>query len=176
MVIGPWASLPIRGRHCSSTGRQSTRPMSLTSATVPPSLQIIAESRVTPSFSFRTVAARPESSWMSFSGSRLKRPSVVSSPRDMRLLDVSSSTAGSRSRLMTVSPSRAVGRKRSSPPGCCPANSQRTSAIRPLEVSASNRGAGLIGRIRRAGEGSSPRSAASFRCRRPSSCGLTTFT
>ncbi len=176
MVIGPWANLPINGRLVSLTCRRRILPMSLMTATSAPSWQIKAAFRLTPSFSFKTVAARPDNSWMSLRGSRLNRPSLVNRPRDLVSLALRSSGLGKGKRDTTSSPSRAVGRNRSRVPCCCPANSQRTSATRPFTVTANSRGGGWIGRLIRAGDGSSPIGTGSLRCSRPSSWGLTIFT
>ena len=164
MVMGPCANRPIKGSESSVTRSRSRRPMSLISISVPSSRQITALLSSTPSFNLRTLVARPDRSTTSLRGSRLKRPSLLSKPR----LNASMFWLGNDSSETIVSPSRPVGRKRSTGPGCCPANSQRTWAMRPLALTASSRGGGSIGKITCAGDGASPMGQGSLRCSRPS--------
>ena len=172
MVIGPCARRPILGSTESFTGSRSRRPILLTKTRSLCSRQITAEQRLTPSFNFTTLVARPERSRTSARGSRLKRPSLLSSPR---LSSVPSPT-GSSTMAINGSPSRPLGRNFSRDPGCCPANSQRTKATRPLALTPRSRGDGSIGRMTCAGEGWSPTAQGSDRCMRPSTGGLITFT
>ena len=79
--IGPWAARPISGRLASFIRRRSIRPVLLATTRRSPSWPLTTRRRLTPSLSLSTVVARPDNSWNSPTGRRLKRPSLLSSPR-----------------------------------------------------------------------------------------------